>query len=62
MTSLPRTSAGRKGMGGAGMTLTMVESASGAASAAAMKRVRFSAVAGRNSMPPVKAEVHGGGI
>ena len=36
MTSLPWSSSGRKGIGGAGMTFAIVDSSSGAASAAAM--------------------------
>ena len=42
-------------MGGAGITLAMVESSSGAAAAAATKPAMVSGVAGRHSMPPVKA-------
>ena len=53
ITSLPCSSSGRNGIGGAGMTLAMVESSSGAASAAATKPAMVSAVAGRTSMPPV---------
>jgi hypothetical protein len=37
MTSWPWTSAGKNGIGGADMTLAIVESSSGAASAAAVR-------------------------
>jgi hypothetical protein len=52
ITSWPWSSGGTIGMGGAGMTLTMPDSSSGAASAAAMNPAIASGVAGRNSMPP----------
>ena len=51
-TRLPWCSGARNGIGGAGITLAIVESSSGAASAAAMKPAIVSAVAGRTSMPP----------
>ena len=54
-TSFPCTSAGRKGSGGAGITVQMVESSSGAASAAAIKLATTSGVAGSTINPPVKA-------
>ena len=52
---VPCTASGRNGMGGAGMTLAMVDSSSGAASAAAMNPAITSGVAGRRSMPPTIA-------
>ena len=52
MTSLPCCSAGTNGIGGAGMTLAIVDSSSGAASAAAMNPAIVSAVAGSISIPP----------
>ena len=52
MTSLPWCSSGTNGIGGQGMTLAMVDSSSGAASAAAMNPATVSAVAGRISIPP----------
>ena len=52
MTSCPCSSSGTNGIGGQGMTLAMVDSSSGAASAAAMKPATVSAVAGRMSIPP----------
>ena len=51
-TSLPCCSSGTNGIGGAGMTLAIVESSSGAASASAMKPAIASGVAGRISIPP----------
>ena len=51
-TSRPWCSGARNGSGGAGMTLAIVESSSGAASASAMKAASTSAEAGRNSIPP----------
>ena len=51
-TSRPCCSAGRNGIGGAGMMLAMVDSSSGAASASAMNPAITSGVAGRISMPP----------
>ena len=54
ITILPCCSSGRNGMGGAGMTLAMVDSSSGAFSAATMKPATVSTVAGRKSMPPTK--------
>ena len=52
ITSLPCVSAGRNGIGGAGMTFAMVESSSGAASESSMKRRTVSAVAGSMNIPP----------
>ena len=52
MTTWPWCSSGTNGIGGQFMTLAIVESSSGAASAAAMKPATVSAVAGRMSMPP----------
>ena len=52
MIVLPCASGGRNGIGGAGITFAMVESSSGAASAAATNAAIDSAVAGRISMPP----------
>ena len=54
MTSLPTASSGRNGIGGAVMTLAIVDSSSGAASAAAMKPATVSAVAGSTSIPPIE--------
>ena len=54
IASLPCHSSGTNGMGGVGITLAMVDSSSGAASAAAMKPATVSAVAGSSSMPPTK--------
>src|SRR6266540_2369965 len=51
-TSLPWCSSGTNGIGGAGITLAMVESSSGAASASAMNSVTTSAVAASISIPP----------
>ena len=51
-TRWPCCSAGTIGMGGAGMMLAMVESSSGAASAAAMNPAMIGGVAGRISIPP----------
>ena len=56
MTSRPCCSAGRNGSGGAGMTLAMVDSPSGAASARAMKPAITSGVAGSSSRPPTIVE------
>ena len=56
MMSLPCCSGGRNGIGGAGITLAIVQSSSGAASAAAMKPEITSGVPGRMSMPPVTDE------
>ncbi len=52
ITSLPCCASGTNGIGGQGITLAIVDSASGAASAAATKPAIVSAVAGRISMPP----------
>ena len=52
ITSLPCRSSGTNGIGGQGMTLAIVDSSSGAASAAAMNPAITSGVAGRISMPP----------
>ncbi len=52
ITTLPCCSAGRNGIGGQGMTLAIVESPSGAASAASTNPAIVSAVAGSNSRPP----------
>src|SRR5829696_3556145 len=51
-TSWPWCSGGTNGIGGAGMTLAMADSFSGAASAAAMNSATTSALAGSRSMPP----------
>jgi hypothetical protein len=52
MTMLPTASSGRNGIGGAVMTLAIVDSSSGAASAAAMKPATVPTVAGSTSIPP----------
>ena len=52
ITISPWCSAGTNGIGGRGMTLAIVESSSGAASAAATNPAIVSAVAGRISSPP----------
>src|SRR5215218_6825084 len=52
MTSRPRCSAGTNGSGGAGMTLAMVDSSSGAACASATKAAITAGVAGCTSRPP----------
>ena len=65
--SFPWCSCGTNGIGGAGMTLAIVDSSSGAASAAAMNPATTSAVAGRMSIPPttvahvVQPELEAGG-
>ena len=51
-TSLPWCSSGTNGIGGQGMTFAIVDSSSGAASAAAMNPAIVSGVAGRISIPP----------
>ena len=51
-TRRPCCSAGRNGIGGAGITFAIVESSSGAASAAATNAAMTSGVAGRISSPP----------
>ncbi len=51
-TGLPWCSSGTNGIGGAGITLAIVESSSGAASASATNPSITSGVAGRKSIPP----------
>ncbi len=55
ITSLPCTSSGRNGIGGATMTFAIAESSSGAASDSATNPSIVSAFAGRISMPPTTA-------
>ena len=52
ITRRPCWSAGRNGRGGAGITLAIVESSFGAASAAATNEAITSGSAGRISVPP----------
>ena len=52
LKSLLATHDPKKGMGGANITLAIVESSSGADAARAIKEAIVSDVAGRNSMPP----------
>ena len=51
-TSSPWRSSGTNGIGGAGITLAIVDSPSGAASDSARNELRTSGVAGSRSMPP----------
>ena len=55
MTTLPTTSSGRNGIGGAFMMFAIVDSSSGAASAAATYPAIVSGVAGSTSIPPKNA-------
>ncbi len=57
ITGLPWASSGIIGIGGATITLAIVESSSGAAFAASRKPVIVSVVAGRISMPPTISEI-----
>ncbi len=52
MIGLPCASAGRNGIGGAGITFAIVERSSDAAFAARMKPSIVSTVAGSTSIPP----------
>jgi hypothetical protein len=56
MTSSPWCSAGTNGIGGAGITLAIVDSSSGAAAASATKPSITSGVAGSSSIPPTMVE------
>ena len=56
-TGLPCAASGTNGIGGAIMMLAIVESSSGAASAASRKPVIVSGVAGRISIPPTISEI-----
>src|SRR6266511_3289830 len=59
--SLPCSSSGTNGIGGARITLAIDESSSGAASASAMKPSIVSTVAGSMSTPPTTVSIRGGG-
>ena len=58
MTSCPCIDAGTKGNGGAGITLPMIDSSSGAASAISITPAMTSSVAGNSNTPP-RTSVHG---
>ena len=55
--SRPWYSSGTNGIGGQGITLAIVESSSGAASAAAMNPAIVSGVAGRTRIPPTNSAI-----
>jgi len=55
--SRPWYSSGTNGIGGHGITLAIVESSSGAVSAAAMKPAIVSGVAGRTRIPPTNSAI-----
>ena len=57
ITGLPWACSGTNGIGGASATLAMVESSSGAASAASRKPLIVSGVPGRIIMPPTISEI-----